>query len=136
MKPHLRITIETLLASDTSQHEIARRTGIARKTIRRYARAIAAAKVSGVATGCVVLAEQTPPPRPPGMAVPPTAAQPGSGIATSACEPHRASIEAQVALGRHAVSIYQELVDTHDFHHKYNSVKRFVDAAGARAGTL
>jgi Helix-turn-helix domain len=36
LKSHLRITIETLLAKGASQHEIARRTGVDRKTIRRY----------------------------------------------------------------------------------------------------
>ena len=36
MKSHLRITIETLLAAGASQHEIARRTGVDRKTIRKY----------------------------------------------------------------------------------------------------
>ena len=48
LKSHLRITIKTLLTSGTSQHEIARRTGVDRKTIRRYA---ALANSSGVATG-------------------------------------------------------------------------------------
>ena len=30
-----------------------------------------------------------------------------------------------MALGRNAVSIYQDLVDVHGFAHRYNSVKRF-----------
>lgn len=38
MKPHLRVTIQTLLAHGTSQREIERLTGIDRKTIRRYER--------------------------------------------------------------------------------------------------
>jgi transposase len=46
--------------------------------------------------------------------------------AASACEPHRAWIEQQVTLGRNAVAIYQDLVERHDFAHRYNSVKRFV----------
>ena len=37
LKSHLRITIATLLERGASQHEIARRTGVDRKTIRRYA---------------------------------------------------------------------------------------------------
>jgi transposase len=50
-----------------------------------------------------------------------------SGTSTpSACEPHRAWIEAQVQLGRNAMSLYQDLVDAHGFAHHYNSVKRFV----------
>jgi transposase len=126
LKPHLRTTIETLLASGTSQHEIARRTGVAHKTIRRYHRALAA-NSPGVATGSEPATGQTPPPRPPGMADATTA------VATSACEPYRAWIEAQVQLGRNAVSIYQELVDAHGFAHQYNSVKRFVAKLRARA---
>ena len=35
----LRITIATLLASGTSQRDIEKRTGVHRKTIRRYAQA-------------------------------------------------------------------------------------------------
>jgi len=38
----------------------------------------------------------------------------------------RISGEAQAGLGRNAVSIYQDLVDTRGFSHAYNSVKRFV----------
>ena len=49
LKPHLRITVQTLLSTDTPQREIERRTGVDRKTIRRYARAMA--NSPGVATG-------------------------------------------------------------------------------------
>ena len=35
MKPHIRIAIATLLGMGTSQHEIARVTGVDRKSIRR-----------------------------------------------------------------------------------------------------
>ncbi len=70
-----------------------------------------------MATGSAVAIEQIPPPRP--SAPPPREA-------ASACEPHRAWIEEQVALGRNATAIYQELVERHDFAHRYNSVKRFV----------
>ena len=112
LKSHLRITIETLLTSGTSQHEIARRTGVDRKTIRRYA---ALANSSGVATGSA------------------SAESPPRSAATSACAPHQAWIETQVGLGRNAVSIYQDLVDQHGFTHRYNSVKRFVAGLKARA---
>lgn len=128
MKDHLRITVETLLGSGIRQREIARRTGVDRKTIRRLA-----AKSPGVATGFGANsptlatgfsgeAGQAGPPRPP---VP--------KLAASACAPYRAFIEAQVALGRNALSIYQDLVDGHGFTHRYNSVKRFVRALKARA---
>lgn len=112
LKSHLRITIQTLLTSGTSQHEIARRTGVDRKTIRRYA---ALANSPGVATGSD------------------GAESPLHPAAASACEPHRAWIETQVGLGRNAVSIYQDLVDQHGFTHRYNSVKRFVAGLKARA---
>ena len=40
LKAHLRIVIATLLEGGTPQREIARRTGVDRKTIRRYASAL------------------------------------------------------------------------------------------------
>ena len=48
VKAHLRTTIETLLSFGASYREIKRRTGVDRRTIRRYA---LAAKSPGVATG-------------------------------------------------------------------------------------
>lgn len=123
LKPHLLITIRTLLSSGTSQREVERLTGVDRKTIRRYALGMAAAANSpGVATGShggesTVLGEQIPPPRPP--------AQPPR-MARSACEGHREWIEQQVGLGRNAQAIYQDLVERFGFEHRYNSVKRFV----------
>lgn len=118
LKASLRITIETLLSRGVSQREIERRTGVDRKTIRRYA-----ANSPGVATGSAGEPAQTPPPRPPGER---------HGAAPSACEPHREFIESQVALGRNAVSIYQDLVELHGFAHAYNSVKRYVRGLRAR----
>ena len=44
----------------------------------------------------------------------------------SACEPYREFIEAELAKGRNAVAIWQDLVDGHGFGEKYASVKRFV----------
>lgn len=142
LKPHLRITIETLLSGGASHREIERRTGVDRKTIRRYARA---ANSPTPATGSEGLAHQTPPPWPP--APEPTAAAAAAAVhgtlplmvvpvgppssssaalAVSACAEHREWIETQVQLGRNAMSIYQDLVDTRGFTHRYNSVKRFV----------
>ena len=46
-------------------------------------------------------------------------------VTASACEPHRAFIEAQLRLRRNAMAIYQDLVDQHGFTGAYNSVKRF-----------
>ena len=38
LKPALQSTVKTLLSNEISQREINRKTGIDRKTIRRYAR--------------------------------------------------------------------------------------------------
>ena len=122
LKSHLRIAVHTLLANGASQREIERMTGVDRKTIRRIRRAVDEANSPGVATGSDgresrVCAEQIPPPRPP--ARPPR-------LARSACELHRPWIEEQVALGRNAQAIYQDLCEQFAFTHRYNSVKRFV----------
>lgn len=82
----------------TSSHrEIERRIRVDRKTIRRHA------ANSGVArpTGSAGSVGQIPPPRPPATVTP------------SACEAHRAFIEAQVQLGRYAQSIHQDFGRTH-----------------------
>jgi transposase len=125
LKAHLRTTIQTLLDRGTTHREIARRTGIDRKTIRGYARAMA--NSPGVATGSEAQPGQIPPPRPPALADAPVTTPRATPAQTpSACERHRTWIEEQVGLGRNAVSIYQDLVETHGFEHRYNSVKRFV----------
>ena len=117
LKPNKKTTIQTLLARGASQREIARITGIDRKTIRKYQAAVEPANSPGVATGSPPAKEpspsvQNPPPRPPAH--------------TSACEPWREFIQAQLALKRNAMAIYQDLVDLHGFANGYNSVKRFV----------
>ncbi|MDP3032657.1 MAG: IS21 family transposase [Rhodocyclaceae bacterium] len=114
-----RSTVITLLENGVSQHEIHRKTGIDRKTIRKIARGMLLPANSPMATGSGVAGEQIPPPRPPA----PTAG--GSPVVRSACEPHREWIEAQIRLGRNAMAIYQDLVDQHGFASRYNSVKRF-----------
>lgn len=130
LKPHLRVTIQTLLRNGTSQHEIQRLTGVDRKTIRRHQRQIGTPTPNSprVATGSAAektasSAVEIPPPRPPARA---------PKEARSACEVHREWIESQVVLGRNAVSIYQDLVERHGFTHQYNSVKRFVRGLKAR----
>ena len=64
LKPNHRATIYTLLERGTTQREIARITGIDRKTVRSYQRRWLADRSTspGVSTGCEV---QIPPPRPP-----------------------------------------------------------------------
>ena len=114
LKPHLQTTVFTLLAAGKGLREIARITRIDRKTIRGLKRRFAAdpANSPGVATGS---GGQIPPPRPPGP----------DRQSISACEPHRAFIQAQVALRRNFTAIYQDLVDQFGFSASYNSVKRF-----------
>jgi transposase len=124
LKSQLRVTTRTLLQGGASQREIERSTGVDRKTIRRYERQ---ANSPGVATGSEPgksgeSCDQIPPPRPPARA---------PKEARSACEEHRDWSEAQVALGRNAQSIYQDLVEGGGFTHQYNSVKRFVRSLGA-----
>jgi len=119
----LQTTIWTLLKAGASQRQIERVTGIDRKTIRAYEKRFATAAPAtspGVAIDspgvAASAAPQIPPPRPPTPAV----------VTASACEPHRAFIEAQLRLHRNAMAIYQDLVDRHGFSGAYNSVKRFV----------
>ncbi len=86
-----------------SQREIERRTGVDRKTIRRYA---AAANSPGVATGSEALA----------AANSPTPAT-GSRTAATAASALRSRTapwieEPRSVLGRNAVSIYQDLVES------------------------
>ena len=136
LKPHQKGAVITLLENEVSQHEISRKTGIDRKTVRKLAHAMAAARSgegskSPMATGSDGLPVQIPPPRPPA----PGARSPPAGLpahARSACEPHREWIEAQVGLGRNAMAIYQELVDRFGFTPRYNSVKRFCRALRTR----
>src|ERR1019366_4259963 len=52
--------------------------------------------------------------------------QPGRSPSASACEPYREVIEAELAKGRNAMAIWQDLVDGHGFAGRYASVKRFV----------
>ena len=136
LKPHQKGAVITLLENEVSQHEISRKTGIDRKTVRKLAHAMAAARSgegskSPMATGSDGLPVQIPPPRPPA----PGARSPPAGLpahARSACEGHREWIEAQVRLGRNAMAIYQELVDRFGFTQRYNSVKRFCRALRTR----
>jgi len=134
LKPHQKGAVITLLENAVSQHEISRKIGIDRKTVRKLALAMAVARLgegsnSPMATGSGGRPVQIPPPWPPapGARSPPA----GAGLpahARSACEPYREWIEAQVRLGRNAMAIYQELVDRLGFTQRYNSVKRFCRA--------
>jgi transposase len=132
LKPHQKSSVLTLVQSEVSQHEISRKTGVDRKTIRKLARAVGLALAGGeanspMATGSDSPPGQIPPPRPPARDADGSAVshQRLPAHARSACEAHRVWIEAQVHLGRNAMAIYQELVDRFGFAQRYNSVKRF-----------
>ncbi len=114
LKPHLQTTVFTLLAAGKSQREIARITKLDRKSIRRLEQffVVEQANSPGVATGST---RQIPPPRPPGL----------GRQSSSACEPHRDFIQAQLRLRRNFTAVYQDLVDQFGFSASYNSVKRF-----------
>lgn len=118
MKPNQRATVYTLLERNTPQREIARITGIDRKTVRSYQRRWLAERSNspGVATGSDAMVSQISPPWPPAP----------TSVATSLCDPHRDFIAAQLRLKRNAVAIHQDLVDQYGFVGQYNSVKRFV----------
>ena len=62
-----------------------------------------------------------------------TGPAPADGNGASLCEAFREQIEQALALGRNAMSIWQELVDRHAFAGAYESVKRF---ARKQRGTL
>ena len=114
LKPHVQTTVSTLLAAGKSHREISRVTHVDRKAISRLAQRITLdqSKAAGVTTGS---SGQKPPPRPPAP----------SGQVSSACEPHRLFIQAQLRLHRNITAIYQDLVDQFGFSASYNSVKRF-----------
>jgi transposase/5S rRNA maturation endonuclease (ribonuclease M5) len=131
LKPYLQVTVKTLLNKGVSQREIHRKTGVHRKTIRKYGQLDGLAATQGallpkyparqqVATGPWDESGENTPPRPPAQ----VSKLPKH--ARSGCEPHREWIEEQVRLGRNGMAIYQDLVERFGFTHKYNSVKRFV----------
>jgi transposase len=114
LKPHLQITVFTLLAAGKSQREIERITQVDRKTIRVLERRFVneQANSPGVITGS---GRQFPPPRSPA---------PGR-FSISSCEPHRDFIQAQMRLRRNSTAIYQDLVDQFGFGASYSSVRRY-----------
>lgn len=139
--------ILALVRAGLKYREIERRLGIRRETVAKYAEAAglcspwAAQKKStpansqGVPTGSDGQNRPSEAGCPPdGGASPlPTAGAPAVSI--SACEPHRAWIEEQLRLGRNAMAIYQDLVDSHGFRNAYDSVKRFVGRLREREPT-
>jgi transposase len=98
-----RSAVVVLLSKGTSHRQIAKLTGVHRKTIRSIAAGESDADGDDPAVAPDFVVE-----------------------IKSECEPHRAFIASQLELGRNAMGIYQDLVDFHGFKHAYNSVKRFV----------
>lgn len=114
-----KTTVLTLVGNGVSQHEIAKKTGVDRKTIRKY-QALAPPEDSNspMATGFSGAASASAPSAPAAVTIP--------KHARSACEPHHDWIAGEVGKGRNAMAIYQDLVESHGFDHRYNSVKRYV----------
>lgn len=132
LKPFRKATVYTLIHNGISQHEIFRKTGIDRKTIRKYQGLLAPPAVidpnSPMATGSGGAVSKP-------ATSPPKVATGFSDVlkepkipkqARSACEPHHDWIVGEVNKGRNAMSIYQDLVERFSFTHHYNSVKRYV----------
>ena len=135
LKQQQRIDLEALLRAGYGYREIERRLGIRRETASRYAEIFGIqiskpAKHKGVATGSEGKTGQNPPTRPPAGGAANEKKIPVHAV--SACEPHREWIQAQLALGRNAQAIYQDMVEQFLFMHKYNSVKRFCRSLKAR----
>ena len=132
LHPNKKAAIITLLTNGVSQREIKRKVRVDRKTIRKYARMNAQSppesKSPGVATGFEESAGQNPPPRPPAFTEIEALKKSVPAHARSACEHYRPWIEEQVQLGRNAMAIYQDMVESFAFEHRYNSVKRFVQS--------
>jgi transposase len=144
-------TILGLLRLGWSARRIARETNHRRETIARYG--IAAGLIRPkparpkVATDLPGESGPGAPPKPAKVATDPAAQSPPqvAGDSSSAtdrrpptvprsrsnCETHRAFIDAEIAKGRNAVAIYQDLVEHHGYAGAYNGVKRFVGKSRA-----
>jgi transposase len=115
-----RIEAETGIRRETASAYL-KTAGIAVRPPRRWGRPPPKpAKQTSTDSGTAKPAKQTstdPPAWPP---------PPGRSPQASACEPYRELIERAVAQGRHAMAIWQDLVDDHGFPARYASVQRFV----------
>ena len=61
---------------------------------------------------------------------------PRANPSASACEPYREQIEQAVLHGRHAMSIWQDMVEDHGFGSSYQSVGRFVKKLRAESSAM
>lgn len=126
LKHFKKAALLTLLQNGVSQHEIARKTRVDRKTIRKYQAEFKGSSGgisnSPMATGFSATETSQGPPVPTPAAAP-VAVRKSS---VSACFAHHDFLAEQILKGRNAMSIYQDLVELFGFTHRYNSVKRYV----------
>jgi transposase len=122
LKLFKKTAVLTLIHNGISQHEISRKIGIDRKTIRKYQGSVVVGSNSPMATGFLdrVRPLADPVPKEPVLVV----SIPKQ--ARSHCEPHHDWMVGEVQKGRNAMAIYQDLVERFGFTHRYNSVKRYV----------
>lgn len=129
LKVSMQTTVIALHSLGHSIRQIARQTGINRRTVRRYigaADACLAASKCTTSTPKVTTGSVGP--------EPPKCTTPNPKVATgsrSRCEPWRDIIETAVEAGLTAERIWQDLRSCHGFEGAYNSVRRFV--AGLRS---
>lgn len=115
--------------------EIERQTGIRRETASKYLKAAGiAVRGRGQRRNRVPGEAASGETAKPAFAVSPDSAPapPTRSPTASACEVYRELIEQDLAKGRNAKAIWQDLVDRHGFPGQYQSVKRFVRQLGAR----
>lgn len=132
LKPHKKSTILTLTQNHVSQREINRKTGIDRKTIRKYQQQVGWPD-GGISNSPMATGSDPPEPlvvdQPSGI-VPETSPSPDQPrpqiLSASTCVLHHEFITAEVVKGRNGMAIYQDLVERFGFEHKYNAVKRYV----------
>lgn len=111
-----RETILSLLRLGWSERRVAREGGHHRATIRRIRRE------AGLDPKCTTGRKVATDPKcttAPNVPTDPVKSR-------SACERHRVFIAGEVAKGRNAMAIYQDLVEHHGYDGAYNAVKRFV----------
>jgi len=102
---------------------IQRATGIRRETISAY---LKAASIPVRGRGRPSEATAKPAISPGEVSTDPWPRPPSRAPQASACAPYRERIEAAVQVGRNAMAIWQDLVDTEGFPGRYASVRRFV----------
>jgi transposase len=140
-------TILGLLRLGWSARRVARQTGHRRETVARYG--IAAGVIAPKPAMAAEVATDSPPRSEPEIQPKPAKVATDSAVPSdpevvedsarsqrdapattsrsrSSCEAHRAFIDAEVAKGRNAVAIYQDLIEHHGYAGAYNAVKRFV----------